>query len=633
MTTEQVCLYGSEPRTGAPAYLDITPAIWLDIFGLLGWVVEPWAGMFIGRRYDVTAICNAAPYAHMTDEQKSVLWNPATWPSIPEQFDREVMRWIWDNYAICSVGPNNCAADFDPESPGAVILDETNATILQEQAPGGGSIALVGHQSGGPSTSVTWAPPSGWLDGDLMVVAASADGTNAISTPSGWTLLGGEAHLNGWRGVFYRYGVVAGWVNPAFSNGGDQVEIVTWTLRGTHASAPFQGYVQAKGYPVTSLDLASINVTAGGWLLGGCHVRSSGNLDMTAPAGWTLGNSITYTNFRTAGARHESPATGETGVLTWANASNQTMMAWGVAIIPASSGMGDYYVWALDDSQAWAVGVPLPSESAPPYAYTGSMTDGYHIELRFPASLGGSGEEDELVVSFSNFDLSAPAGLTIPYATVLDVIAHPCAYVPSPTPPDEPPNWPADPYTATPATLAGIAAELDKMRDRLEGLTMLSGAILALLGDIYGPWEGYYGQAAEFVTGHLGVLTRDALRAMSNYHPTGYTETLEASGVTGDADIVSTARHYRIDFTTIPAWAGWRGGSKRVYDVNSRQQQLGWVQFVEGTNLLDNIILVCDNQHVASPVAAPTGLHIYLKPGVVASVYSMSEDYTPVLGA
>src|SRR3990172_6759261 len=349
---------------------------------------------------------------------------------------------------------------------------------------------------------------------------------------------------------------------------------------------------------------------------------------MTPPTGWTLGNSITYTNFRTAGAADESPGAGETGTLTWQNASNQTMMAWAVAVVAADSGMGDYYRWEVDDAQAWALGVPLPSESEPPYAYTGATTDGYRIELRFPASLGGSGEEDELVVSFSNFDLSAPAGLTIPYATVLDVVVHPCAYLPEPTPPAEPPDWPADPNAPTEATLAGIAAELDAMRERMAGLTQLLNAVLLLLGDIYGPWEGTYGQAQEFVTGHLGVLVRDALNAMSNYHPTGYTETLEQAGVTGDADIASSARHYRIDLTTIPAWARHRGGDVPVYDVNSRTQQLGWVQFREGDNLLDNIILVVDNQHVRCTIGAPTGLHVYLKPGVVASVYSLTEDYT-----
>ena len=232
------------------------------------------------------------------------------------------------------------------------------------------------------------------------------------------------------------------------------------------------------------------------------------------------------------------------------------------------------------------------------------------------------------MVSFSNFDLSAPAGLTIPYATVLDVVVHPCAYLPEPTPPAEPPDWPADPNAPTEATLAGIAAELDAMRERMAGLTQLLNAVLLLLGDIYGPWEGTYGQAQEFVTGHLGVLVRDALNAMSNYHPTGYTETLEQAGVTGDADIASSARHYRIDLTTIPAWAGHRGGDVPVYDVNSRTQQLGWVQFREGDNLLDNIILVVDNQHVRCTIGAPTGLHVYLKPGVVASVYSLTEDYT-----
>ena len=633
MTLEQVCLYGSEPRAGAPATLDITPAIWAEMFGVLGRVVEPWAGSFIGRRYDVTEICNQQPYAHLTAEQIIAWLNPTTWWNIPEQIDREVMRWIWDTYAVCSVGPGGCAVDFDPDSPGAVVLTPATAEVLQEGAPGGSSLSLIGHQSGGPSTSVTWSPPSGWTDGDLMVVAASADGTNAIATPSGWTLLGGEAHLNGWRGVFWRYGVVAGWVNPAFSNGGDQVEIVTWVLRGAHESAPLTGYVQAKGYPVTSLDLASVNVPAGGWLLGGCHVRSSGNLDMTPPTGWTPGNSITYTNFRTAGAADESPGAGETGTLTWQNASNQTMMAWAVAVVAADSGMGDYYRWQLDDAQAWALGVPLPSESAPPYAYTGATTDGYRVELRFPASLGGSGEEDELVVSFSNFDLSAPDGLTIPYDEVLDVVVHPCAYLPSPTPPAEPPGWPTYPYDPTDDTLAAIAAELDNMRSRLEGLTMLAGAILSLLGDIYGPWEGDYGQAQEAVSGHLGLLVRDALNAMSNYIPTGYTETLEQSGVTGDADIASTARHYRIKLTTVPSWVGHRGDAIPYYEVNSRSQQLGWVQFMQGTNILDAKLITCDNQHVKCPIGAPTGLHVYLKPGVVASVYSMSEDSTPRLGA
>jgi len=545
--------------------------------------------------------------------------------------DREVRRWIWDSYAQCIVPESGCAVSFDPNSPGTMTLDESNAQVIEE--PGVSAQPQWESCVNGSGTVIpTIAKPTGTEEGDLLLLFLSWYPPLTGSIEGGGFTQWYEAEASAERRgrIYYRWATASEPAEYTFNLEGPYICVSIHRFSNVYAAAPVDAHAEVGNLSGSSIDAPSVTTTGDDRLLVTFHTVFS-NQAIGAVAGMTqrasFGNVV-----KGIVSTQELPVAGATGVKSASLPDAYPWVGMTVALSgPEEVAGGNYYRWELSDGVAHAIGIPLASESEAPYAYVLTTTDGFRAELRFPVSQGGTGEANELTLSVSDFDLGNPDGLVVPVGDVLTVYAHPCQYIPTAVPPDPPDDWPDDPYPACGATLADIAAALDDVRNRLDGLLLFSDAILRLVDALYGPWTGVVGQAQEDVSGHLGQFVSQALRAMSNYLPTHFDEVVLAEGVTGDAIVAGNYTRYRVHVTTVPTWAGWRGGDPRLFEVNSRAQQLGWCAFKADDAQLDNNLIVWENQVVVSPSGVGGNLYLHLVDGVVVDVYGVRELYTPRL--
>lgn len=142
-----------------------------------------------------------------------------------------------------------------------------------------------------------------------------------------------------------------------------------------------------------------------------------------------------------------------------------------------------------------------------------------------------------------------------------------------------------------------------------------------------GPSGHYYVKPSQDQPAFLFVctLTEQEFRAERDARtgPSGMSETLIASDLTGEFTDLGGYAAYRLSLTTVPPWAGHRAATVPLYEVNSRADQLGWCMFGTATAWDTWRLLTWTEQVFQSPDPR-TAFHVCLRPGVVADLYGLS---------
>lgn len=188
--------------------------------------------------------------------------------------------------------------------------------------------------------------------GDVMFTTITLDESVTIKTvPAGWTqVVAGIALVEGGdteaRMYVYSHVVTAADVAAAAKSGGlywywtasksDYWGAITQSVRGVNTANPV---AQVKTATITkegkTLSVPGVLVPAGGAVIGGLGVDSTGTAEISAPSGWvnlyqTPGGQVTGMAHRLNVAAGQAPAT------TWTISSSRVMAGWSAALNPAS---------------------------------------------------------------------------------------------------------------------------------------------------------------------------------------------------------------------------------------------------------------------------------------------------------
>lgn len=187
--------------------------------------------------------------------------------------------------------------------------------------------------------------------GDVMFTTITLDESATIKTvPAGWTqVVGGIALVEGGdteaRMYVYSHVVTAADVAAVARSGelywywaaskSDDWGAVTQSVRGVNTTTPV---AQVKTATITkegkTLVVPGVVVPAGGAMIGGLGVDSTGSAEVNTPSGWvnlyaTSGGQITGMAQRLSVAAGQAPAT------TWTISSSRVMAGWTAALNPA----------------------------------------------------------------------------------------------------------------------------------------------------------------------------------------------------------------------------------------------------------------------------------------------------------
>jgi len=321
---------------------------------------------------------------------------------------------------------------------------------------------------------------------------------------------------------------------------------------------------------------------------------------------------------------------GATGTMA---ASISLVRTWETALvgIKPGAGSGNYYRWKDDTGvqQGWHY---LTQELVEPYtAEEGETGTGYWIELRFPIDQGGTLEGDYITVDVWNFAQSEGQQVTWESVIIPQIHVWDCnAWAPEDDYSIEDPG--ADnPFPCPDGTIVTVEDALCSLLRIVQNIQGYLFNVNTLVADMSGPWNATVGQAQEPIAGTLGSFVQQAVTVMSNYSPSGFTDALVDSGVTGDLAIVAAGYNYRIVTTTIPAYVGGRDSDPIVYEVARLKSQLGWYCFELDGMLTPWQQLIYADQYAIAPTPAVSGFRLHLMAGIVADVYSVVETYTPKL--
>lgn len=182
---------------------------------------------------------------------------------------------------------------------------------------------------------------------------------------------------------------------------------------------------------------------------------------------------------------------------------------------------------------------------------------------------------------------------------------------------DEGANWPADIPVLDTATIRPADTILSWLQRSAPTLTWVHYSDVA---------PGYYRARSvtdswNYFWSDISPLEFEHYRQMAARSV--LSETLAASGITGENTYTLPNLAYRVSLTTIPSWAGSRTGTPSLYEVNSRVDQLGWCMFGNDWGWYPWQLLHWGEQLTLCQGATATRFHLRLRDGVVADLYAL----------
>lgn len=610
------CEYGQQPKPGAPEYVEVTAELLLAILGGQIGKLWPLAVFAIGSMFAVQTICNNPRPAAPDWSQ----WWTLNAPQIQRMVQQQIMVWIWDTYVECIPGPNGCAQAFIPNHPDIVDLDVNNATVhggppvssdviwLADKTTSGGGGAEIGG-FGSPQA------------GDCYIVIVHCHNADSAGTaPNGFVLVHSYLMWKNYVKIYYGwYGQVAAppW-NFWFQNGYKNTYMTL--LRNVDPDQPIESYWATSLWDGAPIVMPSLpySGTAGHMIATGFKKYNVQN-PIIPPAG--RDHSIALMNNDCQMAGGSWPITGPSPEQTWPIGQPCFSRSLGAVIprgVPQSS--GTWYSWEEDTGAKVAWGVLDAEQPEPPEYYNGCLDSGYHVEFTFPQALGGTRLDSVSQWVIKNFPQTQTSTVTQPGTASPHTYVHPGDKVWEPAdPPEPPPDWvPPNPETGD--NLAEIAAKLDELEYKLDGISSQLFSLAVPMQDWTGVFSGTFGQNQTILSGIFPDVVVGALEAMSRYDPTERSSLPEATGISGDWESAHEHWAWLITITAVPPGTGWRGGTLQCFDVNSRAEQLGWYTFREENHYLDWQVIRFGATIARAPDKYPRKLHLYLRPGVEATV-------------
>lgn len=626
------CPYGSEIKPGVQPYVygyEVATQIaeQLSDYPLIGNIVDSLDWVV----YDLQWVSDHGPFDFPTFTMFDFLDLVSLAGKVKDYFN----AYLWAAFCQCAARPGGCGSGFDPESPG---FDELAAGEAAQAGEGVGGTAtptfVVADKYAGGGDHTSWGMLAGAAIGDTVVFVVFLLGSPTPTPQSGWTIVydhtGYGKRVVVWTHQIESLSEVYEW---HWSSGVDYDAALLF-YRGCNPSTPISDLAYVFSYTDTGLTIASEAGSALQKRLMAYAAMSPNTALFTVPAGHT-----TRINTQTGRAQCWSDLVLTDGVdIPSAQATQAVGGIIGVAvrmILSPSQAMGYFWRWTVDDAGVRAWGYRLdPNNPNSAYRF-GSVGPGYIVEVRYPTSQGGSESGAYYSVNIKQAD-----GTPVDYyrweaGGVPVVTVYPCQYslpaVPMPLPPVDLPTGECQ----VTGTLDSIASFLCKLDSRIGILDQrqqnIEGYILninSMVGDLYGPYEGNFGQMDEPVSGHLGVLVQDALNAMSNYEVTGGTKDLVEGGISGDWVVDDGGNHFIIELESIPAQAGHRVSSPPLYEVTRRAEQLGWAAWDFGGSMQHYQPLTWGSNYVRFPGGVASAFHVHLMPGATADVYRSVDTRT-----
>jgi hypothetical protein len=477
--------------------------------------------------------------------------------------------------------------------------------------------------------SHTWTLPGSQQDGDLLFIVFNGSINNTPVTKAGWTTLTLDEFTGISQSALWRPWHTGDPTAYTFTTPSGYFHRFSWIARGADLTTPVAGHTSQGATNWATPTGPSINIgRADSALLWYAIEGNTGTI--TFPAGMTNGDHggggpSTWI------CRQTGIGVGASGDKVGSRTATSGCLVSMIAIQPPAQGTGNYYQWTEADEllRAWGYRLDPPNPNST-YRFGGNLP-GYVVEVRFPISQGGSESGSDYSVTIKQGDGTPSDYHKWQPGAMPTVIVYPCNYTEPPIPYPDPGDLIPPGECQVTDTLASIAAILCRFDYRIGTMQAYLHDIMLLVGNMYGPWAGNYGQMGEPVAGGLGQFLHDALLAMSNYDLTGGTTVLVEGGISGDWTVGDAGNNFKIEIETFPAQAGHRVSTPALFEVTRRAEQLGWCAYELEGAMFPYQPLHWGTNYIRFPGGICTGFHVHLMIGGTADVYRVVETRTPKL--